>query len=311
MDPRKIAFETLQTLRDTIRQIPWIRTFVAFRLAKTPLFKIALYFYENTNPLSPNIKKALACPELDKIERDPNSGSVSWFGKQILHHDIKVIAGSYFGPDYCLLLKATKGVHEPQEEFVFQEVLKRLHHKSLEKNPHILELGAFWGFYSIWFLKTFTNADALLIEPEPFNIISGKINCKINNVTKRAYIKRAIISNSPSNKSSHCPTINVDSLGYLEAKKTISILHSDIQGHEFAMLTGAQLCFEMNLIQYVFISTHSSSLHKKCLEIINYYKFHVLAEHDVCESFSNDGLIVAVANHVGDSRPIKISKRVF
>lgn len=309
MDFKKITFQILQTLRDRVRQILWIRSFVAFQLARTPLFKLALYFYENTHCLSPNIKKALACPDLDKIEREPDSGSISWFGKQILHHGTKVLAGSYFGPEYCLLIKATKGVHEPQEELAFQEVLKRISQKSLAKNPHILELGAFWGFYSIWFLKTFPKADALMIEPEPFNIKSGINNCKINKVKKRAHIKRAFISNSQSDFASKCPKLNVDSLGYLATKKQITILHSDIQGHELAMLIGAKKCFKTKLVSYVFISTHSNSSHKQCLNLIIDYDCHILAEHNVCESFSNDGLIVAVSDHVGDSKSIKISKK--
>jgi hypothetical protein len=282
---------------------------VAFRLARTPLFNIAFYFYETIPRLSPQIKKAQACPDLKKIEREPDSGSVSWFGEQKLHHGIKVIAGSYFGPEYCLLMKATKGVHEPQEEFAFQEVLKRMHQAHSSFFPHILELGAFWGFYSTWFLKTFPNADALLIEPEPFNIVSGMNNCKMNNVERRVSIKRAFISDIQAKQLCDCPILNVDSLGYLKTKKQISILHSDIQGHELAMLTGAKQCFEMKLIRYIFISTHSNSLHKECLKKIKQYNCHVLAEHNVCESFSNDGLIVAAANHVGDLQPIQISKK--
>jgi hypothetical protein len=37
-----------------------------------------------------------------------------------------------------------RGVHEPLEEFVFQEVLKRL-----PEACAMIELGAYWGHYSM------------------------------------------------------------------------------------------------------------------------------------------------------------------
>ena len=46
------------------------------------------------------------------------------------------------------MLLENKGVHEPQEEKAFLEVLNYV-----EKGSTMIELGSYWGFYSLWFNK--------------------------------------------------------------------------------------------------------------------------------------------------------------
>jgi hypothetical protein len=53
-----------------------------------------------------------------------------------LHNGLRVL-GAYYGP-FSQLLAINRGVHEPLEEFVFQEVLKRL-----PAAPSMIELGAY------------------------------------------------------------------------------------------------------------------------------------------------------------------------
>jgi len=307
---RTLGLNFVQIVRSLIRRSLVIRRFVAFNLSRTPLFKIALAFYDSNSRTLPTITKALACPDLANIERQPNSGSISLGGIQQLHHGVRVIAGSYYGPEYALLMQATKGVHEPQEELAFQMVLDRIKSRASVANIHMLELGAFWGFYSIWFLKSFLDADALLIEPDPFNLSSGIKNLKINHVQTRAIFKRAFVACGSQSSHAQCPTINIDSLEYYKIGKPITVLHCDIDGFELDMLAGAQKTFEKRLVEYVFISTHSDHLHQQCLEKLVGLNFVCLAEHNVSESYSNDGLIVAAAQHICDSQPIPVSRRV-
>ena len=57
----------------------------------------------------------------------------------------------------------------------------------------------------------------------------------------------------------------------------VNILHSDIQGYEFNMLQGARHMLENKIVDYLFISTHSFSVHNSCIEILKLYdlKYYV------------------------------------
>ena len=80
------------------------------------------------------------------IVRDPIAGSVI-DGYVTLHNGIKVACSgpqAYYGR-FSEILSLNRGVHEPLEEYVFQEVLARL-----PIGPSMLELGAYWGHYSMW-----------------------------------------------------------------------------------------------------------------------------------------------------------------
>lgn len=75
------------------------------------------------------------------------------------------------------------------------------------------------------------------------------------------------------------------------------------------MLKGCVRSFNENKIDFIFISTHDNN-HKKCLDfLINRWKFKIIAEHSISESFSADGLIVCSAPHVKENFTVKISKR--
>lgn len=298
----------LNILRISIRDNLILRTFFAYKLTRTPLFDIALYFYRREKLNNERTNKLLSSPDLLKIDRTLDSGKIRK-GIQTLHHDIRVIAGSYYGPDNALMMEASRGVHEPQEEWAYSCILDRIKKRYSGSQLHILELGAFWGFYSIWFLKQFSTATALLIEPDAFNIISGEKNTHLNQLSDRVRIKRAFVATNPSHNLEVCPTISVDSLGYVERHQKITILHSDIQGYEVEMLDGAQQSLNSGLVDYVFISTHSDKIHSTCLNKLIDLGFMILAEHNMTQSFSDDGLIVAASPQSGDTELIDLSKR--
>ena len=65
---------------------------------------------------------------------------------QIMHNGIRVLAGGYYGAWMQDLITRCKGVHEPQEEVVFAEIMKHL-----SDDATMIELGGFWSYYSIWF----------------------------------------------------------------------------------------------------------------------------------------------------------------
>jgi hypothetical protein len=51
------------------------------------------------------------------------------------------------------IVKRLWGHHEPQEEKVFHEVLKQIRPGGV-----MIELGAYWGYYSLWFHKNIVRA---------------------------------------------------------------------------------------------------------------------------------------------------------
>ena len=102
------------------------------------------------------------------------------------HTGLKIVAESYYGQGNADLMKANNGVHEPQEEYAFQEVLKFLPASSI-----ILELGAYWGYYSLWFLQAVKAGQAFLVEPEAVNLEVGRRNFAING--SRADFTRAFV----------------------------------------------------------------------------------------------------------------------
>ena len=285
-----------------------LRQFVAYGLARTKLLDLALCAYRVSNSNCDNVQKILQSDDLAKIVKDAKSGVIHR-GVQTLHHGVRVLAGSYYGPEYALLLEATQGVHEPQEEWCFQNVLERLMSKTPGQPMHMVEMGAFWGFYSLWFLLNVPNSTARLIEPDSFNLQSGRRNAELNGVSNKVILQQAYIGDKQPTSEDGAVYTSLDALPYLETGRKISIVHADIQGHELDMLKGARETLRAGLVEYLFISTHSESLHSECLKWLSANGFSILASHTLAESYSNDGLIVAASSACGDTETIGISRR--
>ena len=115
------------------------------------------------------------------IERVPNAGYIDENRNVILHNGVRVPFlgdGSYYGR-FSEILIINRGVHEPLEEFCFQELLKHLK-KDRNTTHTMLELGAYWGHYSLWFGKELQKTQLTLVEPEKENIQAGRRNFKEN-----------------------------------------------------------------------------------------------------------------------------------
>src|SRR6185369_6863052 len=96
----------------------------------------------------------VACPDNARIPRHPGAGKLSR-GFITMFNGIKVVADGYYGRHMTRLLRANLGSHEPQEELVFAEVLKQM-----RPGARMLECGAYWGFYSVWFLQQVSGGEA-------------------------------------------------------------------------------------------------------------------------------------------------------
>jgi len=213
------------------------------------------------------------------IERDPKSGFMQG-GKVYLHNGLMVPAvgpHAYYG-NFSAILVINRGVHEPLEEYIFQEVLK-----SLPKEPTMLELGAYWGHYSMWLQQLYPGAKSHLVEPEKVNFEAGILNFKTNGF-------KGTFVNSFVGKGQ----FSVDEYVRKNKIEKLDILHSDIQGYELEMLQDCKVSFENRTIDRVFVSTHSNALHLACLEILEKYGYRVEISSDYDnETTSNDGIIFA------------------
>ncbi len=89
------------------------------------------------------------------------------------------------------------------------------------------------------------------------------------------------------------PTVSVDSLLRDKCLSHVDLLHADIQGYELQKLEGARESFAARRIDYVFVSTHSNFLHYRCIETLERSGYAILAEADLLETYSTDGVIVA------------------
>jgi len=244
------------------------------------------------------IKDVVECPDNKLISRHPEAGMVK-NGKQVMHNGIVTTLGGYYGQPIVQMLQQNKGVHEPQEEYAFDLVLKEI-----PSGGTMLELGAYWSFYSIWFNKKIKNANNFLVEPDKINLFFGINNFKLNKVKGKftnAFVGRC------SGFQNAIPVICVDD--YVAENKIgfIDILHSDIQGFEYDMLLGASQTIKKHKIGYVFISTHGDKVHFECLNFLKSNDFTIICDAGEQDTYSVDGLIVARSNHYKGISKIEIS----
>ena len=255
--------------------------------------------YEPTDRWKERIDIVVQAPDNEKIERVPEAGELT-DQYQYMHNGLKICLGSYYDYGNTLLLQRNRGVHEPQEEYVFQEVLKHV-----PAGSTMLELGSYWAFYSMWFNQTIANATCYMVEPDPYKMNFGQLNFELNGFTG-TFIKGFIDEQS---KPGTPPTLCVDSILKTHGITHLSILHSDIQGYEYAMLKGAQEALARQQIDFVFISTHSNELHAQCTEYLRDREYEIVADADLIETYSWDGLIVARSPRAPAIPSITIAKR--
>jgi FkbM family methyltransferase len=261
------------------------------------------------------IETALACRDCEGIPKVRNAGEVLESGTphgpmQIMHNGLKVYTESHYGAYNVEVIKGLNGHHEPQEEKCFYEVLQRI-----EPGSAMLELGSFWGYYSMWFQHEVKGANNYLMEPMPEPLEWGRRNFRLNGM-QGDFTRAAVGSESKTEvdfehwdgKQYELPQISVD--GFFEVKEIdrLAILHSDVQGAEYEMLLGARRFLDRRAVDYVFISTHAEHLHQECMYLLRDFGYQICAQHTPAESYSVDGLIVA-SSPDGDPLEVKISKR--
>jgi hypothetical protein len=251
------------------------------------------------------IRDAVASPDNAFIPRHPDAGKIV-DGQMIMHNGLRVGELSYSGPGNRRLMAENRGVHEPQEERVFQEVLKHM-----SPGAVMLELGSYWAFYSMWFYQAVADATCFCVEPAAENLEMGRQNFALNfgPSPARVSIERAYVGARPGQSEDGVPIISVDSFMEAHGIDRLNILHADTQGFEVQVLEGASKALAARKIDYIFISTHGNQLHYRCLQDLRRLNFAILADIDYLESYSFDGLIVARRAECPGLEPMELSLR--
>jgi len=259
--------------------------------------------------LAPHMKERIAmtvgCDDAQGIPKVAGAGSFVVENEtrlQIMHNGLKIVEGCYHGAWMTAIIEILKGHHEPQEERAFHELLAHL-----KPGATMIELGSFWAYYSMWFAKALPGGRVVMVEPDPGNLEVGRKNFALNDLTGE-FLHGSIGRNFAAPKPFFCesdnqqhpvPQLCVDDILRESRLPRVDLLLADIQGAELEMLRGASESIKSGMLRFIVVSTHhhliaaDPLIHQKCVEFIRTHGGHVLLDHDVTESFSGDGLIVA------------------
>jgi hypothetical protein len=215
------------------------------------------------------------------IERVPQAGIIE--GNDVyLHNGNRVpVAGAeaYYG-QFSTLLVLNRGVHEPLEEYVFQELVKRL-----PASPRMIELGAYWAHYSMWLKRIRPQATVIMVEPDPGNLAAGRANFARNGFEGE-------FIHAPVGKG----LWELDDFFATRGLSHLDVLHADIQGAEGALLDGGRHTLGNSKIDYLCVSTHSQALHRGVAEELTRFGYRVEVSSDFDnETTSFDGFIFAAS----------------
>jgi hypothetical protein len=239
-------------------------------------------------------REVLSDPSNCYIPRCENAGTVQ-DGHIIMHNGLKVTQ-DYYG-EFINILLLNKGVHEPQEERIFMEVLKYI-----PPGATMIEIGAYWAFYSMWFQQQIPNAKNFMIEPDVKNANCGINNFKLNNMGGKFFL----CGIGPHEEG------GLDFIKFLVDNRIdyVDLLHMDIQGAELYLLITAQEIFAKKKVGYLFVSTHSQDIHTECIRFLIDHDYLILASADFDnETFCYDGIIVARDSAKQGLDPIRLDIR--
>jgi len=253
--------------------------------------------------LQMRIALTLSCRDSDAIPKVAAAGAIlerDDGAVQVMHDGTLVRADGYCGGWMTEIIRRLRGHHEPQEELIFHHLLPHARPGSL-----IVELGAWWAYYTAWYLGAVPGAEAVCVEPDPAKLELGRANLAINGRTAE-FINAALGGEyRPQfefHRTGRAETVTIESLDMpaLAARlrgRPVEMLHMDMQGCELAFLRSLRRCGTP--VRFVVASTHhelisgSATTHADCLAELRGQGAMILAEHDVLESYSGDGLIVA------------------
>lgn len=223
---------------------------------------------------------------------------------QRMHNGVLVEAGGYHGDWMVEIIRRLRGHHEPQEEVVFHAMVERL--RSDGRAATMIELGAFWSYYSLWLRHAVPQSRNVLVEPDPLNLALGRRNFALNGFDGD-FVEAAVGEHGGAvhmdletlRRPRRVATVSPDGLADDRGLDRVDLMLIDVQGAELRALSGARHLIEGGRLRFVVVSTHDLHiggdplLHHACLDFVRAHGGHVIAEHGVYESCSGDGLIAA------------------
>ncbi|MEN3273919.1 MAG: hypothetical protein V7636_2680 [Actinomycetota bacterium] len=222
-----------------------------------------------------------------------------------MHNGVLVEDDGYLGPWMTEIIRQLRGHHEGQEELAFHAVVERL--AASETAPVVMELGAWWAYYSLWAGHRIPGARLFCIEPDPAYLEQGMRNLALNGVDA-VFHQAAVAQHASAPAPFLCESdglehdVAFESLASLLARwdlPRIDLLLVDVQGAETPLIDGGRELLRDGRVRFMVVSTHHHTIsndpltHQRCLMLLRELGAHVITEHTVAESFTGDGLIVA------------------
>jgi FkbM family methyltransferase len=176
----------------------------------------------------------------------------------------------------------------------------------------------------LWFLNGAPGRRAIVLEPDPGNLAVGKANAALNHLSAEfvaGFVGREAAPPAPfptPDSALMVPCHTVPGLMEQYGIDVLEILHCDTQGAEVAVIETCTELLRQARIHWLFISTHAHQItgdpltHQRCLALLRRAGACIEAEHDVHESFSGDGLIVARCGPALPGwRPVELSRNRY
>lgn len=251
------------------------------------------------------IELTCSCHDTDGLPKVAGAGEVH-DGVQLMHNGVRVVAGGYYGDWMVEVIRRLRGHHEPQEELAVNAVLERLAHTAGPR-PVVMEVGAFWAYYTVWALHRLPGARAFLVEPDPGYLEVGRRNLELNGMTG-TFLQAAVGADRRAPEPFECESdgvvrrVGVEGLRSLYERfglDRVDLLLVDVQGAETPLLEAAREMLAAGAVRFLVLSTHHEVIsgdprtHDRCREVLEAAGAHVVCEHTPGESVSGDGLIVA------------------
>jgi FkbM family methyltransferase len=257
------------------------------------------------DPNARRVTLAVSCRDTDVIPKIDGAGAVRDDGVQVMHNGVLVEADGYQGAWMTDIIRQLRGHHEPQEELAFHVVLERLV-ATAPRRPVVMELGAWWAYYSLWALHRLPAARAICVEPDPAYLEQGRRNFALNGCTGE-FLQAAVGQQAQPPQPFLCESdglehaVPFEGLGSLLDRfgvERLDLALVDVQGAEVPLLDGARDLLRAGRVRFMVISTHHHQIsgdpltHQRCVMLLRDLGAHVITEHTVAESFTGDGLVV-------------------
>jgi len=255
------------------------------------------------------VRTTVSCRDADEIPKVANAGELAVLNGvpvQVMHNGLLIYEGCYGGVWMTEVIRGLRGHHEPQQEAVFDAILRRLTSED-PRLPTMVEFGSFWAYYTMWFAAALPKAKIVAMEPDPSSLEVGRRNVELNGLTNQVHFVPGMVGDHPGqlatfigeNSEEEHAVLQYDLASTLDVAglERVDLVLADVQGAETVLLRRALPLLTAARVRFLVVSTHHRSIsgdvltHQRALQLLTNAGAHVIAEHSVPESFSGDGLI--------------------